>query len=81
MKFNMGTPDRMVRVSAAAIICAICLARIISGKAMVVLEYSAAMLAITGLISWCPLYAMAGISTIRKRSHYWYLLRNKNSGL
>jgi hypothetical protein len=79
MKLNVGTPDRVARLLAAVIISAVCLARAMNGTILVTLEASAVVLVISGLISWCPVYAAAGISTVRKRSHYWYMMNNKDA--
>jgi len=61
MKKNVGTIDKVVRILAAILITVLYFTDIITvGIVFVVL---AAVFAITSLISFCPLYAIFGLST------------------
>jgi hypothetical protein len=63
MKKNMSSADRLVRVIIAAIIATLYLTNVISGTLGLVLLILAGVFVATSLISFCPLYAIFGIST------------------
>ncbi len=63
MKKNVGNADRLVRVLAAAIIATLYLTNVISGTVGLVLLVLAGIFVATSLISFCPLYAIFGISS------------------
>jgi Flp pilus assembly protein TadB len=63
MKKNVGNADRLVRVLAAAIIATLYLTNVISGTVGLVLLVLAGIFVATSLISFCPLYAIFGLST------------------
>lgn len=63
MKQNMGTFDRIVRILAAIIIAALYLTHVITGTAATVLLVLAAILVLTSLVGFCPLYPIFGINT------------------
>jgi uncharacterized membrane protein YesL len=68
MKPNMGTFDRVLRISAAFIIAGLYFTKQIDGTVAYILLAVAAVLILTSFISVCPLYLPFGIST-RKRVH------------
>jgi hypothetical protein len=68
MKKNMSVADRIIRVMIAAIIINLYSAEKITGTVGVVLIGLSAILAVTSLISICPLYIPFGISTLKKKS-------------
>lgn len=63
MKKNVGNLDRMVRIAAAIIVAAVYSAGIISGTLAYVLLGVSAVLLLTAVISFCPLYTLLGINT------------------
>jgi hypothetical protein len=63
MKKNMSSADRLVRVIIAAVIATLYLTNVISGTLGLVLLILAGVFVATSLISFCPLYAIFGIST------------------
>lgn len=66
MKKNMGTVDRTIRISIAAIIALLYFAGVISGTLAIVLMVFAVIFLITSFISVCPLYPILGMNTRKK---------------
>lgn len=62
MNKNVGIADKIVRLSIAAVLVGLSATGTIGWWGYVV----AVIPLLTGLISWCPIYASAGISTIKK---------------
>jgi len=63
MKKNVGTADRMVRTIAGLVVAFFLLNGTITGTLGIILAIVAILLIGTGAISFCPLYALLGIST------------------
>ncbi len=63
MKLNMGTADRIIRLSIVAIIAILYFAGQLSGTVAIVLGVVAVAFLVTSLIGWCPTYVPFGIST------------------
>lgn len=63
----MGLADRIIRVIIAAIIAVLYFANLLSGTLGIILLIVAALLVLTSLISFCPLYLLLGISTYRPK--------------
>jgi hypothetical protein len=63
MKKNLSNADRLIRVIISAVIVTLYLTNVISGTAGLVLLVLAGVFIATSLISFCPLYAIFGIST------------------
>ncbi len=63
MKKNMGTIDRVLRVTVALVIGILYMTGQISGLAAVVLGVIAVIFVLTSLVSTCPLYVPLGITT------------------
>ena len=63
MKKNMGTIDKVVRVTIAAIIAILYFTNLIAGTLGIVLLILAGVFALTSLISFCPIYSIFGLST------------------
>ena len=59
----MGSTDKTIRVIIAVIIAGLYLFNIISGTLAIVLLIIAAIFLLTSIFSFCPLYALFGIST------------------
>jgi hypothetical protein len=69
MKKNMSSIDRGVRIVIAIVIAALYATHIISGVLAIVLLAVAAVFILTGFISFCPLYAVLGMSTSDKKTN------------
>ena len=65
MKANMGTLDRVLRTLVALAIAAIYYTGKIGGTLAIVLGVFAVIFLLTSFVSWCPLYAPLGISTLK----------------
>lgn len=70
MKKNMGKTDTRMRVIAAFIVLMLFFFELISGTLAIILVSVAVVLLITSLLSYCPLYAILGLSTKRNRKRY-----------
>jgi len=68
MKDNVGSTDRVVRLLVALTVAGLLLAGAVEGTLGVFLGILASILVLTSLVSFCPLYALFGISTRRKGS-------------
>jgi hypothetical protein len=66
MKNNMATADRIIRAMIAVVIAALYFTGSIPGTLGIVLIAIAVIFFITSLISFCPLYAIFGISSRKK---------------
>lgn len=62
----MGNTDKIVRVLLAVIIAALYFTNTITGTLGIVLLVLAGVFVLTSLISFCPLYALFGLSTCKK---------------
>lgn len=63
MKKNMGRLDRTIRLVLALVFIVLVIARVAKGTAAIVLVILAAILVITTLLGFCPLYVPLGAST------------------
>jgi uncharacterized membrane protein HdeD (DUF308 family) len=63
MKTNMGNMDKIIRIAVAAIIGFLYFNGTISGTLGIIGLVLAAVFVLTSLVSFCPLYALVGIST------------------
>lgn len=66
MKKNMGIIDRALRVTIALVLALLYFTGVISGTPGLILVALAAVMVLTSLISFCPLYAPFGISTCKR---------------
>lgn len=66
MQANMGTTDKVIRISAAILIAVLYFLNLISGTTATILLIIAAVFILTSFISICPLYIPFGISTKAK---------------
>lgn len=60
---NMGSTDKIIRLSVAAVILILFALDKITGTLAVVLGIVAVIFALTSLINFCPLYKVLGINT------------------
>jgi len=63
MKINEGKIDRIVRVVAGVILLVLGIAVVPAGALAWVLSILGAILAVTGLVGFCPLYTLFKINT------------------
>ena len=63
MKKNMGSTDKIIRISIAVLIAVLYFTNTISGTLALILGVFAIIFIITSFISFCPLYLPFGIST------------------
>ncbi|HNL37623.1 MAG TPA: DUF2892 domain-containing protein [Saprospiraceae bacterium] len=63
MKKNMGNVDRIIRLVVAAIAAFLYFNGTLTGTLGIVALVVAVIFALTSLISFCPLYAIVGLST------------------
>ena len=66
MKKNIGITDKGIRFSIAAIIIILAFAKLITGTTAIILIILAVVLALTSLVSFCPLYSVLRVSTKKK---------------
>jgi hypothetical protein len=66
MKKNVGTIDRVIRILVAVIVAVLYFTNIVSGTIGIVLLVLAGVFLLTGLISFCPLYFLFGLSSGKK---------------
>jgi hypothetical protein len=60
---NVGTPDRIIRIFVGIAFAAGLVAGVVSGPLAYLVGIVAAILLVTGVIGFCPLYAIFRIST------------------
>jgi len=63
MKRNMGNTDRIIRLVLVALFLGLFLTNVATGILGIVLLVVGFIVVLTSVISFCPLYALAGIST------------------
>ncbi len=67
MTKNMGKTDRVIRLTAAIVIALLITVSALKGVPALIFGILAAVLAVTGAVSFCPLYLLLGISTLKKK--------------
>lgn len=63
MKKNMGSTDKIIRFIVAAVFAYLYFSGTVTGTFGIVLLVLGAVFVLTSLISFCPLYTIAGINT------------------
>jgi hypothetical protein len=63
MKNNESTPDRIIRVILGLVLLALYLVDIVGGTLGIILVVLGAILLSTGIIGFCPLYALLKFKT------------------
>jgi hypothetical protein len=66
MKINEGSIDRILRIIVGIILFALGLFGVASGAWMWVAYILGAILLVTGIVGFCPLYALLKLSTAKK---------------
>jgi len=67
MKKNMGSTDRIIRLSTATLIAVLYFTNVIEGTLAIVLGIAAVIFAATSFVNFCPLYSMLGINTCQTK--------------
>ena len=63
MKLNESPADRIVRIVLGVILAALAITGVATGALAVVAWVVAAILLVTGIVGFCPLYAIFRVST------------------
>jgi hypothetical protein len=63
MKKNMGSTDKVIRLSVAAVLAALYFTGILTGTLGIVALVAAGVFTLTSLVSFCPIYPILGINT------------------
>jgi hypothetical protein len=66
MKRNIGTIDKTIRILTAVVIAILYFTHQITGIGAIILSVFAIIFVLTSFISFCPLYALAGLSSAKK---------------
>lgn len=67
MKKNMGSTDRIIRLSIATLIAVLYFTNVIEGTLAMALGVVAVIFAATSFVNFCPLYSMLGINTCQTK--------------
>lgn len=67
MMKNMGTIDKVIRILIVVTIGVLYYTQVITGTAGIILIVVAVVLLLTSLVSFCPLWALLGIKTIKNK--------------
>ncbi len=63
LSLNESTPDRIVRVILGVVLAALAVTGVAGGALAIVAWVLAAVMLVTGVVGFCPLYAIFRIST------------------
>ncbi|HUL70621.1 MAG TPA: DUF2892 domain-containing protein [Gemmatimonadales bacterium] len=63
MTKNMGTADRVIRISLAVVVAVLYFTGKIGGTLAIVLGIIAVVFVVTSFVGWCPAYLPFGLST------------------
>lgn len=66
MKINVGTLDKSIRLTVAALIALLYFTKVISGTVAIILVVLALIFAITSFLNFCPIWSIFGINTSQK---------------
>lgn len=65
MKKNVGSIDRWVRIILALVFAGLYFGGVVTGTVGIVLLVLGGVFLVTGLMNWCGLYALVGLSTCK----------------
>jgi hypothetical protein len=68
MKKNMGITDKIIRLLIAVVMMSLYFTNVITGLLGIVFIVISVVFLLTSLISFCPLYAILGISSKQKEN-------------
>ncbi len=63
MKKNMGSADRIIRISLAIVVAFLYYNKTVTGTAGIVLLVLAGIFVLTSFVGFCPLYKLVGLNT------------------
>ncbi len=63
MKKNMGSADKIIRIIVAVVLAILSYTGVLSGTLGIIALVLAAVFVLTSAMSFCPLYAIFGMST------------------
>lgn len=63
MKRNMGSADRIIRITLAIVVAIFYYNKIITGTSGIVLLVLAGVFVLTSFVGFCPLYKLMGLNT------------------
>lgn len=63
MKKNLGNTDKIIRILLAVVLAILYFTNTVTGTLGIVLVVIGAILLLTSLVNFCPLYAILGINT------------------
>jgi hypothetical protein len=63
LQTNESTPDRIIRIVLGVALLAVALAGVVSGPVAILAWVVGAIALVTGIVGFCPLYAILRIST------------------
>ncbi len=66
MKTNVGKTDKLIRLLLALVGIVLYIFNVVSGTLGIVVLVIAAVLILTALVNFCPLYTVFGLSTCKK---------------
>jgi len=66
MKKNVGTIDKTVRILIAVVMVVLYFTHVISGVLAIILLALSAVLVLTSLLSFCPIWRALGLTTNKK---------------
>jgi hypothetical protein len=64
MKTNMAMADRVIRAIIAVVIVVLYFTGVLNGTLALILGIVAVVFLLTGIISFCPIYKLFGLSTL-----------------
>jgi hypothetical protein len=67
MKPNLGTTDKIIRIALAVLVAILYFTGVISGTLGIVLLVLAGVFVLTSLVSFCPIWAIIGVNTSKKK--------------
>jgi len=68
MKKNMGMTDKIIRTLIAVVMLVLYFTNVVTGTLGIVLIVVSLVFLLTSLVSFCPLYAVLGISSKQKEN-------------
>lgn len=66
MKNNVGTIDKVIRILIAVVVVVLYFTHVISGVLAIILLALSAVLVVTTLLGFCPIWQILGLSTRNK---------------
>jgi hypothetical protein len=67
MKTNVGSVDKIVRIVLAALFAILYFTHVVEGTLGIILLVVAGVFLVTSLIGFCPIWAILGTNTSRKK--------------